>query len=79
MSIIENIAFRGSLEGLFVVKDAVLEQLNLIGEVLVLDGSIGLMVGDGGEKSIRDCAKESSVDLRVCLESGLHGSWGHCW
>ena len=74
VSIVEGVPLRGSFEGFFVVKDTILERFDLLSEALVLEGGIGLVVGDGGEESIRNCVKESSIDFRVCLESGLCGS-----
>src|SRR6267142_2082180 len=66
--VIEGVPLRSPLEGLLVLEDAVLKTLDLFGEPVELHGSIGFTVGDGGEKTVRNRAKEDRVDVIVGSE-----------
>src|SRR6266850_3173080 len=79
VTIIEHVPFRGPLEGFFIVEDVILEQLNLLREPPILHSSVSFAVGNGREESIRNGAKELSIDVRIGGEGGLGCPWGHCW
>jgi len=65
MSIVESVALGGSFKGFFVVEDVILEPFDLLHELMVLHHGVGFSIGDGGEKSICNGAKEYSVDVVV--------------
>src|SRR5882672_8150580 len=78
-SIVKRIPFRGPLKCFLIVEDAFLECLDLFRKVAILNCGIGFTVGDGCEESIRNGAKELSVDVGIGIEGGLSRPWQHCW
>ena len=49
VAIIDRIAVGGALKGFFVLEDAFLQTLDLLGEPLVLYGGVSFSVSNGGE------------------------------
>ena len=78
VSIIKRVPFRGPLECLFIMKDTFLKHLDLFREVMILYCGVGLMVGNGREESVRNGAKELSINVGISGKGGLSRSWGHC-
>jgi len=66
--VVEDVTLWGSFEGFFVFEDLVFEPLDSLGKAMELHSGIGFAVGDGGEKSVRDGAKEYCVDVVICGE-----------
>jgi len=64
-TVVEDITLWGSLEGFLVLEDSFFESFNLLGEAVELHGRVGLAVGDSGEESVRDGAKEDRIDVGV--------------
>ena len=64
-TIVEDVALRGPLKGFFVLENSIFESLDSLGEAMELHSGIGFAVGDGGEKSVRNGAKEYHVDVVV--------------
>ena len=64
-AVVEDVALWGSLEGFLVLEDAVLETPDLFSEAMVLHRSVGFAVGDGGEESVRNGAKEYRIDVVI--------------
>jgi len=65
VSVIEGVTLRGPFEGLLVFEDAVLKTFDLFRESMELHRSIGFAVGDGGEESVHNGAKEYHVDVVI--------------
>ena len=65
MSFVDDVALGGSLEGFLVCEDAVLKTFDLFCEAMKLHRCVGFTVGDCGEESIRDGAKEYRVNVVV--------------
>ena len=74
-SIIEHIPVWGSFECFLIVKDAVLECLNLLHKAAILDCSVSLMINDGCKESVCNDVKELGINVWVRSEGGLSGSW----
>jgi len=53
--------------------------LDLLHELPILHGGIGLSVGNGRKESIRNGVKELSIDVRIGSKGGLSHPQGHCW
>src|SRR6267142_1145003 len=77
--IVKHVPFRGLLKCFFVLEDTILERLNLLRKVAILDCSVSFVVGDGCKESVRNGAKEFSVNVGVRGKGGLSRPWRHCW
>jgi len=75
VSVIESVPVWDPLECLLILEDAILERLNLLRKLAILDCGVGLLIGNCGEQSVCNSAEELSIDVRVCSEGGLGGSW----
>jgi len=64
-SIVEDVTLRGPIKGLLIFKDVVLETSDLFRESMELHRSVGFTVGDGGEESVCNGAKEYRIDVVV--------------
>ena len=64
-SVVEDVTLWSSLEGLLIFEDAVLKTLNLFYKAMELHCSVGFVVGDCGEESVCNGAKEYRIDVVV--------------
>jgi len=78
-SVIEGVTLRGSLEGFLVFEDAVLKTSDLFRESMELHRGVGFVVGNGGEESIRNSAKEHHINVVIGSEGRLNCPRQHCW
>ena len=64
-SVVKDVALWGSFEGFLVLEDSILETFDLLRKAMELHRRVGLAVGNRGEESVRDGAKERRVDVVV--------------
>jgi len=70
--VVEGVPFGGSLKSFLILEDAVLKTLDLFREAMELHRRIGLVVGNGGEETVCNGAKEHRVNVVVGSESQLN-------
>lgn len=77
-SIVEDVPLWSMLKGLLVVEDPVLKAFNLIRKVMVVDGSLGLTLGNHAKEFIGNCAEEDGIDVWIVLKCGIDCLGQHC-
>src|SRR6267142_6660366 len=78
-AVVEDVALRSSLEGFLILEDPFFESLDPLSEAVELHHRVSLAVGDGGEESVRNGAKEDRIDVGVGSEGGLSCPRRHRW
>jgi hypothetical protein len=74
LPVVKDKTVGGVVEGVFIMKDALLQVVEAVLVTLLGNSQVGLAVRNGLEESICNGLEKSGVKVRLGLEGGLDGT-----